>query len=76
MIGFGDRRTSSIVAKIANEEVAHVAVGVYWFVFVCQKMGCTPGAAFAGEHSLLLLLVSYFEIENYVCYPVIEMFLV
>ncbi|KAH6764058.1 diiron containing four-helix bundle family ferritin protein [Perilla frutescens var. frutescens] len=47
LTGFGDHRTSNIVAKIADEEVAHVAVGVYWFVSVCQKMGCTPGSAFA-----------------------------
>lgn len=60
LIGFGDHRTSNIVAKIAHEEVAHVAVGVYWFVSVCQKMGCTPGSAFAGEHSFFLLVVSHF----------------
>ncbi|KAK6142639.1 hypothetical protein DH2020_022987 [Rehmannia glutinosa] len=42
LIGFGDLRSSNIVAKIADEEVAHVAVGVYWFISVCQKMGRTP----------------------------------
>ncbi|KAJ6830076.1 uncharacterized protein M6B38_126005 [Iris pallida] len=46
LIGFGDHRTSDIVAQIAAEEVAHVAVGVYWFVLVCQKMGRIPGATF------------------------------
>ncbi|KAI3465816.1 hypothetical protein Pfo_022479 [Paulownia fortunei] len=46
LIGFGDHRTSNIVATIADEEVAHVAVGVYWFVSVCQKMGRTPGSTF------------------------------
>ncbi|PIN10182.1 hypothetical protein CDL12_17231 [Handroanthus impetiginosus] len=46
LIGFGDHRTSNIVEKIADEEVAHVAVGVYWFVSVCQKMGCSPGSTF------------------------------
>ncbi|XP_057527087.1 uncharacterized protein LOC130806151 isoform X1 [Amaranthus tricolor] len=46
MIGFGDKRTSGIVAKIADEEVAHVAVGVYWFIAVCQKMGRVPCSAF------------------------------
>ncbi|KAH7658117.1 Ferritin-like protein [Dioscorea alata] len=46
LIGFGDHRTSNIVAKIAEEEVAHVAVGVYWFVLVCQKMGRVPSATF------------------------------
>ncbi|KAK1412345.1 hypothetical protein QVD17_33519 [Tagetes erecta] len=46
LIGFGDKRTSSIVAKIAEEEVAHVAVGVYWFVSVCQQMGRAPCPTF------------------------------
>nr|GEV51818.1 hypothetical protein [Tanacetum cinerariifolium] len=46
LIGFGDRRTSNIVAKIAEEEVAHVAVGVYWFAAVCQKMGRSPCPTF------------------------------
>ncbi|XP_010915602.1 uncharacterized protein [Elaeis guineensis] len=46
LVGFGDHRTSNIVAKIAEEEVAHVAVGVYWFNLVCQKMGRIPCAAF------------------------------
>lgn len=36
------------MAKIADEEVAHVAVGVYWFVSVCQKMGRTPDSTFTG----------------------------
>ncbi|GER56507.1 2-nonaprenyl-3-methyl-6-methoxy-1,4-benzoquinol hydroxylase [Striga asiatica] len=49
LIGFGDQRTSNIVAKIADEEVAHVAVGVYWFVFVCQKMGRKPDSTFGGN---------------------------
>uniref|UniRef100_A0A5B6ZSK1 Ferritin-like superfamily n=1 Tax=Davidia involucrata TaxID=16924 RepID=A0A5B6ZSK1_DAVIN len=46
LIGFGDCRTSNIVARIADEEVAHVAVGVYWFISVCQKMGCAPCSTF------------------------------
>uniref|UniRef100_A0A2P2KB39 Uncharacterized protein MANES_13G138800 n=1 Tax=Rhizophora mucronata TaxID=61149 RepID=A0A2P2KB39_RHIMU len=46
LIGFGDHKTSNIVDRIAEEEVAHVAVGVYWFVSVCQKMGCTPCSTF------------------------------
>ena len=48
LIGFGDCRTSNIVAKIAEEEVAHVAVGVYWFAAVCQKMGRSPCPTFRG----------------------------
>ncbi|XP_059663226.1 uncharacterized protein LOC132308941 [Cornus florida] len=46
LVGFGDCRTSNIVARIADEEVAHVAVGVHWFVSVCQKMGHTPCSTF------------------------------
>lgn len=48
LVGFGDNRTSKIVARIADEEVAHVAVGVYWFVSVCQKLNCPPDSAFKG----------------------------
>lgn len=55
LVGFGDLRTSDIVARIADEEVAHVAVGVHWFVDVCQKMDCTPSSAFKG-----LAVPSYF----------------
>ncbi|KAL3509235.1 hypothetical protein ACH5RR_028636 [Cinchona calisaya] len=46
LIGFGDIRTSNIVAKIADEELAHVAVGLYWFLSVCQKMGRAPCSTF------------------------------
>jgi uncharacterized ferritin-like protein (DUF455 family) len=48
LVGFGDNKTSKIVARIADEEVAHVAVGVYWFVSVCQKMGRAPCSTFKG----------------------------
>ncbi|XP_065876344.1 uncharacterized protein [Euphorbia lathyris] len=46
LIGFGDSQTSKIVARIADEEVAHVAVGVYWFASVCKKLGCAPCSTF------------------------------
>ncbi|KDP31779.1 hypothetical protein JCGZ_12240 [Jatropha curcas] len=46
LIGFGDSKTSKIVVRIADEEVAHVAVGVYWFVSVCQKLGRAPCSTF------------------------------
>lgn len=48
LMGFGDHRTSKIVAKIAEEEVAHVAVGVDWFLSVCQKMNRAPCPTFKG----------------------------
>ncbi|XAR49560.1 hypothetical protein NMG60_11032807 [Bertholletia excelsa] len=46
LVGFGDCRTSNIVARIAEEEVAHVAVGVYWFLSVCEKMDRAPCSTF------------------------------
>ncbi|KAL5864755.1 hypothetical protein ACOSQ3_002269 [Xanthoceras sorbifolium] len=46
LIGFGDHRTSDIVATIADEEIAHVAVGVYWFLSVCQKLDRAPCSTF------------------------------
>lgn len=48
LTGFGDNRTSKIVAKIAEEEVAHVAVGVDWFLSVCRKMNRAPSPTFRG----------------------------
>ena len=48
LMGFGDHRTSKIVAKIAEEEIAHVAVGVDWFLSVCQKMNRAPCPTFKG----------------------------
>jgi uncharacterized ferritin-like protein (DUF455 family) len=54
LVGFGDNITSKIVARIADEEVAHVAVGVYWFVSVCQKMGRAPCSTFKGLADLLM----------------------
>ena len=48
MVGFGDHRTSSIVARIAEEEIAHVAVGVYWFNSICHKMNRAPCSTFKG----------------------------
>lgn len=51
MVGFGDNKTSKIVDRIADEEVAHVAVGVYWFVSVCQKLGVLPCPTFKGSEA-------------------------
>ncbi|CAA6665821.1 unnamed protein product [Spirodela intermedia] len=48
LMGFGDHRSARLVEKIAEEEVAHVAVGLYWFLAVCEEMGRTPSAAFKG----------------------------
>lgn len=46
LMGFGDHRTSKIVETIADEEIAHVAVGVDWFLSVCQKMNRAPCPTF------------------------------
>jgi len=48
LVGLGDNRTSNIVKRIAEEEIAHVAVGVSWFLTVCRKMGCMPDKTFTG----------------------------
>lgn len=48
LVGFGDNRTSKIVSRIADEEVAHVAVGIWWFVSVCNTMGRAPCSTFKG----------------------------
>uniref|UniRef100_A0A383W2U5 Uncharacterized protein n=1 Tax=Tetradesmus obliquus TaxID=3088 RepID=A0A383W2U5_TETOB len=44
--GAGDPRTASIVAAIAEEERAHVAVGVVWFGRLCSAQGVAPPEAF------------------------------
>ncbi|KAJ3694228.1 hypothetical protein LUZ60_009708 [Juncus effusus] len=46
LIGCGDKRTSEIVAKIAEEEIAHVAIGVHWFDFICKKLDRIPCSTF------------------------------
>jgi len=43
--GFGDHRSAGIVAQIAQEERAHVAVGVYWFHYYCRERGLVGAAA-------------------------------
>lgn len=39
LVGWGDNRSAAIVARIADEEQAHVAVGVYWFNTMCHVLG-------------------------------------
>lgn len=46
------------MAKIAEEEVAHVAVGLYWFLSVCQKMGRAPDFTFKGWEACLTASLS------------------
>lgn len=46
LVGFGDNMTSKIVGRIADEEMAHVAVGVDWFISICRKMNHAPCSTF------------------------------
>lgn len=46
LVGWGDNRSAAIVAKIAEEEKAHVAVGVFWFRQLCDGAGLDPKLAF------------------------------
>ncbi|CAO2181373.1 unnamed protein product [Urochloa humidicola] len=57
LFGFGDHRSADIVARVAEEELAHVSVGLYWFLKVCQMMGREPGDTFQDlikEHGVVL----------------------
>ena len=47
--GLGDLRSAAIVTRIAEEELAHVAVGVDWFLRLCTQTGQAPGEAFQGK---------------------------
>lgn len=39
LVGLGDNSSASIVRKIAEEEVAHVRIGVRWFLDECGRIG-------------------------------------
>lgn len=39
LVGYGDKPSSEIVATIGEEEVAHVQIGVKWFLRDCQQSG-------------------------------------
>ncbi|CAD7700944.1 unnamed protein product [Ostreobium quekettii] len=53
LTGLCDVRSSKIVARIAQEEKAHVAVGVAWFTRVCDALGEDPGCVFRAELAAL-----------------------
>ena len=40
--------TGHPILSNAEEEIAHVTVGVSWFLTVCRKMGCMPDKTFTG----------------------------
>ena len=47
--GRGDNRSAAVIARISEEELAHVAVGVVWFRHLCRSLGADPGEAFAAH---------------------------
>ncbi|RFA30883.1 hypothetical protein CAI21_02570 [Alkalilimnicola ehrlichii] len=42
----GDDKTVAILEIILEEEVAHVAIGSYWFKYACEKRGLVPEPTF------------------------------
>ena len=44
--GRGDNRSAGVIARISEEELAHVAVGVVWFRRLCEALGADPGDSF------------------------------
>lgn len=48
LVGNGDNRSASIAKCIAEEEIAHVAVGVAWFLEVCRRLGKDSALSFQG----------------------------
>lgn len=47
--GHKDRRSALIVKKIAEEETAHVAVGVYWHSKIWEALEVDPAEAFRSQ---------------------------
>ena len=46
LVGMGDNISAAIVSRIAEEEQAHVAVGVFWFKAICDVQGEDAKAIF------------------------------
>ncbi|KAL2611447.1 hypothetical protein R1flu_023139 [Riccia fluitans] len=44
--GLADNRSAAIVRRIGEEEIAHVGVGVTWFLRVCEQLQIDPGVTF------------------------------
>jgi uncharacterized ferritin-like protein (DUF455 family) len=42
----GDTKSAALLARILEEEVAHVAAGSRWFAWCCAREGCEPEATF------------------------------
>jgi uncharacterized ferritin-like protein (DUF455 family) len=50
LVGVGDKRSTSIVRLIAEQELAHVAVGVAWYRRVCSALGIEDPQALFRAH--------------------------
>ncbi|GFH30336.1 uncharacterized protein HaLaN_29170, partial [Haematococcus lacustris] len=53
LTGSGDNRSAAIVQRIAQEEHAHVAVGVAWFKRVCDALDLQAVQLFRHQVSAL-----------------------
>ena len=42
----GDEIAASILNTIAREEIAHVAAGVKWFDYICERRSLNPALTF------------------------------
>ena len=51
----GEPQAAEILTRILNDEVGHVALGSYWFKFVCAQQGCNAEATYQA------LLIHYLD---------------
>ncbi len=51
----GDQQSVSILSRILEDEVGHVATGSYWFRFLCEQQGINP------EKKYQQLIVKYYK---------------
>ncbi len=51
----GDQQSVAILSRILEDEVGHVAVGSYWFKFLCEQQGLNP------EKKYQELIVKYYK---------------
>jgi len=47
VLGAGDRKAAKILDIILRDEIGHVAVGNYWYRFVCEQRGLDPVESYA-----------------------------
>jgi len=47
LVGAGDRRAGEILDIILRDEIGHVAVGNFWYRYLCEQRGLDPVAAYA-----------------------------